>query len=163
MFLEKRDHEGVRQSTCGWGVALQRGRGGVTMTTTCAGLCMLATRYSSRLKRLQEYCFEHGKEAKRWAARDACRWGEGGGGGGVLRTASCYYKGHMEWGGGRWLNGFVEASILISVYYVDQNSMNVRHWIITKTIIIRTRFQLHSLRPLFVQMRIWRQVPVVYG
>jgi len=160
MFLERRDDERVRQSTCGWGVALQRRRGGVTMTTTCAGLCMQATQYSSRLNRLHEYCFEHGKEAKRWAARDAWAWGRGRG----LRTDSCYYKGHLEWGGGRLLNGFVEASILISVYYVDQNSINVRHSIIPRTIIIiRMCFQLHCLRPLLAQIRIWRQGPVVYG
>jgi len=41
----------------------------------------------------------------------------------------------LEWGGGRLLNGFVEASILISVYYVDQNSTNVRHCIIAIIII----------------------------
>lgn len=61
-----------------------------------------------------------------------------GGEGGRVRNNSCYYKGHLEWGGGRLLNGFVEASILISVYYVDQNSVNVRHCIIARTI-IRTR------------------------
>lgn len=64
--------------------------------------------------------------------------GLGGRGGEGVRNNSCYYKGHSEWGGGRLLNGFVEASILISVYYVDQNSINVRHYIIARTIIKRT-------------------------
>lgn len=60
-------------------------------------------------------------------------WGEG------VRNNSCYSKGQLEWGGGWLLNGFVEASILISVYYVDQNSINARHYIIARTITIRTR------------------------
>jgi len=76
-------------------------------------------------------------EKKLNVGRHATLWDIGEGGG--LRTDSCYYKGHLEWGGGRLLNGFVEASILISVYYVDQSPMNVRHCMMARTIIIQTR------------------------
>jgi hypothetical protein len=82
---------------------------------------MQATQYSNITQCMKTASDEHGKEAKRWVARDAS--GGEGGGGGSYRLHSCYYKGHLEWEGGRLLNGFVEAGILISMYYADQNSI----------------------------------------
>jgi hypothetical protein len=99
MFLERQDDDGVRELNCGWGVTLWRG-GGVTMTTTCAGLCMQATQYSSITQCMKTASDEHGKEAKRWVARDAWRGGGGECGGGGFRLDSCYYEGHLVWEGG---------------------------------------------------------------